>query len=198
MKKLLAIFMLFVLCGACLLGCGQTNKFDKKIEKVLKKTKEYVNECDIKDFYHIYDLLNDSGEKISISYYKEQLYSRGQPLNSDEYSKEFQDELLQFFQKYPGMGGIYSYIENGLLFWHRSLQSDIIICENEEPIPWVGPDDYVRKETEGTIYWISDHRKDNESYYRHMYYEFGFQKLDETLWVGYHFEKYPWYSIFIE
>ena len=103
MKKLLAIFVLFALCGVCLFGCNQVNRFDNKIEKVLVTTKEYVNECDIKDFYHVYDLLKASGEEIyiSVTYYKEQLYSSGQPLNSDEYSKEFQDELLQLFQKYP-------------------------------------------------------------------------------------------------
>ena len=190
MKSARAVFVVFVLCCVCLTGCSGKNRFERKIDKSLEEIKAYAATCNEDDFRNVSVLLMRSGvEWVQ--------FENGELQHADLYTNELRIELNAFHQKYPDIWEITVRGEHELEFW-LEYGSCIIVCENGEPTASLSDlDDFVRKEFGDTIYWISDHRKDHDSYHSRMYYEFGFQRIDDTLWAGKFYAKYPWYSYFI-
>ena len=96
-------------------------------------------------------------------------------------------------------GNIYlSFYHNGWYFKSYKNIEDIecpfnFSGANEEDLAQLK----LEKEIDGDkIHFIADHRKDNETYWKHMYYRIDVEKIDTYIYSYELQEKYPWTSIF--
>ena len=185
-KKIIVIAAALLLC-ACLIGCGGQSRYRTEVEKILDGAAQYTESCDKEAFLRVSELL--SGQELYIRFYD------GELRNADDLPEDVQDELTLFFREHTEIGDVWNHGREGVWFGIEATGGYVIVMEDGEPsVSWADPGDYVRSEAGGDIFWTSDHRRDRDSYYKSMFYEFGLRKTDGSFWAGAWYTKYPWYS----
>lgn len=200
-KCKLYTILAFIICMSLgLSGCGVPKEYTFTQEKDFysaysSEINELFNAIESNNWYSIYKDTYDEKYHYSITGNEEDLFLADISPELEQIASS--TELSDIYVKDNG-DIILNFYNNG---WYVKSYNNIENIDCPYYFGSVTEEELAQLNLEKTIdgdkiHFIADHRKDNETYWAHMYYRVDVEKLDTYIYSYKLQEKYPWTSIF--